>query len=62
MFVCASHDQVSSTRPNARHGTLILDSHRTEEKGVAWFSRKQRNKVLTLAHAQTIHYTSNYTN
>jgi len=22
-------------------------------------SRKQRNKALTLAHAQTIHYTSN---
>jgi len=26
---------------------------------VIWPSQKQNNKALTLAHAQTIHYTSN---
>ena len=40
---------LSVTWVNPRCGSYVLNR----------YSRKQRNKALTLAHAQTIHYTSN---
>jgi len=40
-------------------GTRVLANNKSRVR-VNPHSQKQRNKALTLAHAQTIHYTSNW--